>query len=85
MVNYTIAGEDAIEVIQQGDYTEKSLWSYNKHFINDYGYKTAGLEIFRHMLQGLTNEQINYGMKHFLSKLDIDKITEGEHPRIWYC
>ena len=32
------------------------------------------------MLQGLTNEQINYGMKHFLSKMDIDKITKGEHP-----
>jgi hypothetical protein len=32
------------------------------------------------MLQGLTNEQINYGMKHFLSKMDIDKITQGEHP-----
>jgi hypothetical protein len=32
------------------------------------------------MLQGLTNEQINYGMKHFLSKMDIDKITGGEHP-----
>ncbi|HEU4985243.1 MAG TPA: dehydrogenase, partial [Nitrososphaera sp.] len=27
-----------------------------------------------------TNDQINYGMKHFLSKMDIDKITKGEHP-----
>ncbi|MFL6432769.1 MAG: dehydrogenase, partial [Nitrososphaeraceae archaeon] len=42
--------------------------------------KTAGLEVFRRMLQGLTNEQINYGMKHFLSKMDIDKISKGEHP-----
>jgi hypothetical protein len=32
------------------------------------------------MLQGLTNEQINYGMKHFLSKLDVEKISVGEHP-----
>jgi hypothetical protein len=32
------------------------------------------------MLQGLNNDQINYGMKHFLSKFDIDKITDGEHP-----
>jgi hypothetical protein len=32
------------------------------------------------MLQQLTNEQINYGMKHFLSKMDVDKITNGEHP-----
>ncbi|HEX2014206.1 MAG TPA: dehydrogenase, partial [Nitrososphaera sp.] len=76
----TIAGKDAVEALQAGDTSERGLWQYNKHFINDYGYKTAGLEVFRRMLQGLTNEQINYGMKHFLSKMDIDKITKGEHP-----
>jgi digeranylgeranylglycerophospholipid reductase len=76
----TIAGKDTVEAVQAGDTSEKGLWKYNKHFINDYGYKTAGLEVFRRMLQGLTNEQINYGMKHFLSKMDIDKITNGEHP-----
>src|SRR5919106_1312647 len=76
----TIAGKDAVEAIQAGDTSEKGLWQYNKHFIDDYGYKTAGLEVFRRMLQGLTNEQINYGMKHFLAKMDIDKITQGEHP-----
>lgn len=76
----TIAGKDAVEAIQAGDTSEKGLWHYNKHFIDDYGYKTAGLEVFRRMLQGLTNEQINYGMKHFLSKMDIEKITKGEHP-----
>jgi flavin-dependent dehydrogenase len=80
IVAATIAGKDAVEAIQAGDTSEKGLWQYNKHFINDYGYKTAGLEVFRRMLQGLTNEQINYGMKHFLSKMDIDKITKGEHP-----
>src|ERR671916_234622 len=77
----TIAGKDAVEAIQAGDTSEKGLWRYNKDYINDYGYKTAGLEVFRRMLQGLTNEQINYGMKHFLSKMDIDKITNGEHPQ----
>lgn len=76
----TIAGKDAVEAVQAGDTSEKGLWKYNKHFINDYGYKTAGLEVFRRMLQGLTNEQIDYGMKHFLSKMDVDKITMGEHP-----
>jgi len=76
----TIAGKDAVEALQAGDTSEKGLWQYNKHFINDYGYKTPGLEVFRRMLQALTNEQINYGMKHFLSKMDIDKITMGEHP-----
>lgn len=76
----TIAGKDVVEAIEANDVSERGLWKYNKHFINDYGYKTAGLEVFRRMLQGLTNDQINYGMKHFLSKMDIDKITKGEHP-----
>ena len=80
IVAATIAGKDAVEAVQAGDTSEGALWKYNKHFINDYGYKTAGLEVFRRMLQGLTNEQINYGMKHFLSRMDIDKITMGEHP-----
>jgi len=76
----TIAGKTAVEAIESNDTSEKGLWTYNKEFINDYGYKTAGLEVFRRMLQGLTNEQINYGMKHFLSKMDVDKISKGEHP-----
>ncbi len=76
----TLAGKDAVEALQGGDASEKGLWKYNKHFINDYGYKTAGLEVFRRMLQGLTNDQIDYGMKHFLGKMDIDNITKGEHP-----
>ncbi|MGH9991538.1 MAG: NAD(P)/FAD-dependent oxidoreductase [Nitrososphaera sp.] len=80
IVAATIAGKDAVEALQAADTSEKGLWQYNKHFINDYGYKTAGLEVFRRMLQGLTNEQINYGMKHFLSGMDIDKIAKGEHP-----
>lgn len=76
----TIAGKDIVEAIEGNDVSENGLWRYNKNFIKDYGYKTAGLEVFRRMLQQLTNEQINYGMKHFLSKMDIDKITNGEHP-----
>jgi flavin-dependent dehydrogenase len=76
----TIAGRIAVEALQANDTSEKALWQYNKEFIDEYGYKTAGLEVFRRMLQGLTNEQLNYGMKHFLSKMDIEKISRGEHP-----
>lgn len=76
----TIAGKDIVEAIEGNDVSENGLWRYNKNFITEYGYKTAGLEVFRRMLQQLTNEQINYGMKHFLSKMDIDRITNGEHP-----
>jgi flavin-dependent dehydrogenase len=76
----TIAGKNAVESIQASDASESSLWKYNTDFVNEYGYKTAGLEIFRRMLQSLSNEQIDYGMKNFLSKFDVEKISQGEHP-----
>jgi len=79
-----IAGKDAVQAIEANDTSERGLWNYNVDFVNDYGYKTAGLEVFRRFLQTLANEQINYGMKHFLSKLDVDKISHGEHPEFGY-
>ena len=80
IVAATIIGKNAVEAIESEDVSEGGLWKYNIDFINDYGYKTAGLEIFRRLLQTLTNDQINYGMKHFLSKLDVEAISKGEHP-----
>jgi hypothetical protein len=76
----TIIGKCAVDAIQSGDVTEKGLWKYNKQFINEYGYKTAGLELFRRLIQTLTNDQISYGMKHFLGSLDVEAISKGEHP-----
>src|SRR3989344_6088556 len=80
LVAGTIVGKCVAESIQSGDVTEKGLWKYNKEFINEYGYKTAGLEIFRRLIQTLTNEQISYGMKHFLGNMDVEAISKGEHP-----
>ena len=76
----TIAGKDAVQSIQANDFSEESLWQYNLDFVETYGYKTAGLEVFRRLLQKLSNDQLNFGMKHFLSKLDVENITNGEHP-----
>lgn len=80
LVAGTIIGKCAVEAIESGDVTENGLWKYNKEFINEYGYKTAGLEVFRRLIQTLTNEQIDYGMKHFLGDLDVEAISKGEHP-----
>jgi len=80
LVAGTIIGKCVVDAIQSGDVTEKGLWKYNKEFINEYGYKTAGLELFRSLIQTLTNDQISYGMKHFLGHLDVEAISKGEHP-----
>ena len=80
LVAGTLIGKVVVESIESGDVTERGLWKYNKNFIDEYGYKTAGLEIFRRLIQTLTNEQISYGMKHFLGNLDVEAISKGEHP-----
>lgn len=76
----TIAGENVVRAIEADDVSEKGLWQYNLDFIREYGYKTAGLELFRRLVQTLTNDQISYGMKHFLGNLDVESISKGEHP-----
>jgi flavin-dependent dehydrogenase len=76
----TIIGNNVSQAIEGNDVSEASLWQYNLDFIKEYGYKTAGLELFRGLVQQMTNEQISYGMKHFLGNLDIESISKGEHP-----
>ncbi|WP_338140699.1 NAD(P)/FAD-dependent oxidoreductase [Candidatus Nitrosotenuis aquarius] len=76
----TIIGKNVAHAIEAGDVTEKGLWQYNVDYVREYGYKTAGLEVFRRLLQMLTNDQINYGMKHFLGNMDVEAISKGEHP-----
>ena len=75
-----IIGNNVVQAIEGNDVSEASLWQYNLDFIKEYGYKTAGLELFRSLIQQMTNDQISYGMKHFLGNLDVESISKGEHP-----
>ncbi len=76
----TILGRVAAEAIEAGDTSEGSLWKYNTDYMNTHGYPMASFEVLRRYLQTVTNEQINYGMKHFLSEEDVQAITERKHP-----
>ena len=76
----TILGNNVAQALEANDVSEASLWQYNLDYIKEYGYKTAGLELFRRLIQQMSNEQISYGMKHFLGKLDAESISKGEHP-----
>ena len=76
----TILGNNVAQAIEANDVSEAGLWQYNLDFIKEYGYKTAGLELFRRLVQQMTNDQISYGMKHFLGNLDVESISKGEHP-----
>ena len=76
----TILGNNVAQALEANDVSEAGLWQYNLDFIKEYGYKTAGLELFRRLVQQMTNEQISYGMKHFLGNMDVESISKGEHP-----
>tara|TARA_Y100000590_G_scaffold328708_1_gene373289 strand:- start:316 stop:1773 length:1458 start_codon:yes stop_codon:yes gene_type:complete len=76
----TIIGNNVAQAIEANDVSEAGLWQYNLDFIKEYGYKTAGLELFRRLVQTMSNDQISYGMKHFLGNLDVEAISKGEHP-----
>jgi geranylgeranyl reductase family protein len=76
----TIAGKVAAEAIESKDTSESGLWKFNTEYVKTYGYRMASSEILRRFLQTLTNEDLNYGMKHFLGQDDVDSITRREHP-----
>jgi len=63
-----IAGEVIVETLNAGNPSREGLWPINVKYMGGYGAKQAGLDVFRIFLQGLTNEELNYGMKYKLIK-----------------
>ena len=76
----TILGRVVAEALEAGDPSEAGLWKYNADYMSTHGYPMASFEVLRRYLQTVTNDQINYGMKHFLSEEDVNAITERRHP-----
>ncbi len=75
-----IAGSVIAEALEANDTSERGLWKFNKEYVQTYGYRMASSEILRRFLQTLSNEDLNYGMKHFLDEDDVESITRRENP-----
>ena len=74
-----ISGETLIEAFEKDDLSVNSLWPANVRYIQLYGAKQAGLDIFRIFLQGLSNDDLNYGMRYrLIREEDVLKTTLGE-------
>lgn len=82
MVAGVLAGEVAAEAVAAKNTSLEFLWKYNTRYNEIYGSKTAALEAFRIYLQSLNNEQINYGMSHFLTKKEAEDLSYGRIPEI---
>ena len=77
------AAEVIIEALENGDMSREALWSYTGIFMKLYGAKQAGLDIFRMLLQRLSNKEMNYGMKHrLITDDDLLKTSMGEDLKL---
>ncbi len=63
-----ILGEVVRESIAHKDQTAHGLWHYNTRFLTNFGRRLASLEIFRRLLQGVSDEDMDYGFKKRLLK-----------------
>ncbi len=77
------AAEFIIKALENGDVSREALWPYTGVFMKLYGAKQAGLDIFRMLLQRLTNKEMNYGMRHHLiTDDDLLKTSMGEDMKL---
>ncbi len=77
MVSGLLAGKNAADALDNGDFSMQGMWKYNLDYNKNYGYKTAGMEVFRIYLQSLNYDELNYGFKNFLSKGEAEDLSYG--------
>jgi len=77
------AAKTIVEAIEKEDVSRNGLWSYNIRYMQSYGAKQAGLDVFRLLLQGLGDEGLNYVMEHrLITEEDLLKASMGGDARI---
>ncbi|HYR03961.1 MAG TPA: NAD(P)/FAD-dependent oxidoreductase, partial [Nitrososphaerales archaeon] len=76
-----ILGKVVAHALEANDVSQEGLWPYNVEYMTTHGYQMASFEVLRRYLQTITNEQIDFGMKHFLTEEDINMIRDRKHPR----
>jgi geranylgeranyl reductase family protein len=69
MMGGKIAGEEIGKILEEkNEPSRESLWQINVRFMENYGAKQAKLDVFRFFLQGLSNDDLNFGMQYNLVK-----------------
>jgi geranylgeranyl reductase family protein len=72
------AGETIVEALGKGDVSQEALWPYNIKYMQSYGAKQAGLDVFRLFIQGLGDDDLNYAMKYrLMTEDDLLKASMG--------
>jgi len=83
MIGGSAAGKTMIEAMERGDLSREGLWAYNIRYMQAYGANQASLDVFRLFLQGIGDDDLNYGMRHRLvTEEDLLKATMGEEVHL---
>ncbi len=75
-----ILGETIVDALEANDTGEVGLWPYNVRYVREYGHRMLAFELLRRFLQTLTDEEIDYGLRHFISADDVAALTRRENP-----
>jgi len=79
MLSGYLAGKTILDALEEGDVSQESLWPYNCKYMDMYGAKQAGLDVFRFLLLMSRDEELNYGMKYALmNEEDVLRAGLGE-------
>ncbi|MFW9786321.1 MAG: geranylgeranyl reductase family protein [Candidatus Thorarchaeota archaeon] len=74
-----ILGEVVREAIARRDLSATGLWSYNTRYLPNFGKRLASLEIFRRLLQAVSDEDMNFGFeKRLLEANDLMAANRGD-------
>jgi len=85
MLSGYLAGKTIVGALEKGDVGQRFLWPYNCRYMEMYGAKQAGLDVFRMLLLASRDEDLSYGMRYeLLTGEDILKAGLGEefHLRV---
>jgi geranylgeranyl reductase family protein len=74
-----ILGEVVRGAIAKRDYSARSLWSYNNRYLPNFGRRLASLEIFRRLLQAVSDEDMDFGFeRRLLEANDLMAANRGD-------
>ncbi len=74
-----ILAEVAKVAIAKGDTSARGLWNYNTRYLTGFGTRLASLEIFRRLLQAVSDEDMDFGFeKRILEANDLMSANRGD-------
>lgn len=79
----SIAGKTIIEALEKDDVSQRGLWAYNVNYMESYGLKQAGLDVFRRLLQESDDEELSYGMAcKLITEEDLLQTSLGKEVKL---